>query len=623
MSALRQSLIRALRLKDPTPDAELLRAAAAGETAAFPALVARHGPMVLRVCRQVLGDQHEAEDAFQAVFLLLSRRLGRLNRPERLAAWLFGVARRTALNARTSTLRRRRRETRSARASPAEPLDELTGRELLSVLDEEIERLPEAYRLPLLLCYWQGLTQNDIARRLGWSASSVKGRLERGRKLLATRLTKRGLAPSVLLVAVGTPTIVSAELLASTAALALPGAVVPAGVLALVATTGIGKGTTAMLVTLMLASASAIEWTNRFEPPQSSTANAVLSSFALPAPAEKSEDMVTISGRVLDPDGKPAARARVYTLKILPGKELFISHENVEVVFRTNTESDGQFHFDVPKDKLLVEHNRLWPVMAAADGYGLGWSRAAKSDDVLTIRLVKDEPITGRVLNTQGRPVPNAKIRVRAVYTGADDRLDTFLTAWQTNWQESWGHLSKRTVPPLDAVRVSANDREGRFTITGAGADRIVVFDVSGPDVAVASAYIVNRAGFDVKPLNQAAQILRQGERRVPGFTPVLYGSKLDIVAEPAKTVGGIVRDADGKPVAEARVETMSSWGCHVSGMTDANGHFTLGGLAKRPHYLLRVTAEKGDSQLRKSVEVPDTEGFTPVSTEITLMTGG
>src|SRR5437763_13771898 len=110
MSALRQSLIRALRLRDPTPDAILLRAAAGGEPEAFPALVARHGPMVLRVCRQVLGDRHAAEDAFQAVFLLLSRRLGRLKRPDRLAAWLFGAARRTALNARTATLRRRRRE---------------------------------------------------------------------------------------------------------------------------------------------------------------------------------------------------------------------------------------------------------------------------------------------------------------------------------------------------------------------------------------------------------------------------------------------------------------------------------------------------------------------------------
>jgi hypothetical protein len=239
------------------------------------------------------------------------------------------------------------------------------------------------------------------------------------------------------------------------------------------------------------------------------------------------------------------------------------------------------------------------------------------------IRLVKDEPITGRVLNTQGGPVPNARIRVRGLYTGADDRLDTFLTAWKGNWRESWGHLNKRTVPPLDAVKVSPTDREGRFTITGAGADRLVVFDVSGPDLAVASAYIVNRARFDVKPLNDAVQVLRPGEGRVPGFAPVLYGSKLDIVAEPGKTVGGIVRDAEGNPVPEARVETMSSWGCHVSALTDANGRFTLSGLAKRSHYLLRVTAEKGDSQLRNSVEVPDTDGFTPVSTDITLKTGG
>jgi RNA polymerase sigma factor (sigma-70 family) len=233
MSALRQSIIRALHIKDPTPGAVFLQAAANGDSDAFQALVVRHGSMVLRVCRQVLGDVHAAEDAFQAVFLLLSKQASRLKRPERLAAWLFGAARRISLNARTSTLRRRRREKRLAQSKTSDVLDELTGRELLAALDQEIERLPETYRVPLLLSFWQGLTQDEIANRLGWSPGSVKGRLERGRNLLAIRLTKRGLTLTVLLALSAQRATLAAELVARTAALAIPGATIPASLLAL------------------------------------------------------------------------------------------------------------------------------------------------------------------------------------------------------------------------------------------------------------------------------------------------------------------------------------------------------------------------------------------------------
>src|SRR5262245_30797450 len=130
MSAARAALARCLhRLATPAPDATLLRAYAAGDQAAFRTLVARHGPLVLGVCRRVLRDGHAAEDAFQATFLLLARRAGRLRRPAALAAWLFGVARRTALKARTAGRRRRRREAAVVPPTPAGPADVLTARE--------------------------------------------------------------------------------------------------------------------------------------------------------------------------------------------------------------------------------------------------------------------------------------------------------------------------------------------------------------------------------------------------------------------------------------------------------------------------------------------------------------
>jgi RNA polymerase sigma factor (sigma-70 family) len=191
---------------DGRDDAALLeRFVSRRDESAFAVLLARHGSMVLGVCRRVLRDDHEAEDAFQATFLLLARKAGHLRDPRTLAAWLYGAARRLALTAQRSTSRRRQRERERAdgsrAAASANPLDELSARELLLVLDEEIAHLPDRYRLPLILCGLEGRSQTEAARLLGWTAASVRGRLERGRARLRTRLVRRGLTLGASLLA--------------------------------------------------------------------------------------------------------------------------------------------------------------------------------------------------------------------------------------------------------------------------------------------------------------------------------------------------------------------------------------------------------------------------------------
>jgi RNA polymerase sigma factor (sigma-70 family) len=186
-------------------DAALLAAFVAGrDPTAFAALVARHGPMVLRVCRRVLGNRHDAEDAFQATFLVLARKAASIRRGAALAAWLHGVACRVARGARTASIRRRRRESAASPLAPPEPdpLAELTAREALQLLDEEVQRLPRSYRLPIILCCLEGLSQEEAARRLGWTSGSVKGRLERGRKRLHQELARRGLGLAAALAVV-------------------------------------------------------------------------------------------------------------------------------------------------------------------------------------------------------------------------------------------------------------------------------------------------------------------------------------------------------------------------------------------------------------------------------------
>jgi RNA polymerase sigma factor (sigma-70 family) len=186
-----------------SPDAELLGRWVRGrDEEAFAALVARHGPMVLGLCRRVLGNSHDAEDAFQAVFLILARKAGSLRHPEALAGWLNGVAVRLASKARAAP-RRRSSDALPAALEPQdthpEPLDLLSARELLALLDQEIARLPEVYRLPLVLCDLEDRTHEEAARLLGWTCGSLRGRLLRGRARLRSRLARRGLAPAALL----------------------------------------------------------------------------------------------------------------------------------------------------------------------------------------------------------------------------------------------------------------------------------------------------------------------------------------------------------------------------------------------------------------------------------------
>src|SRR5947209_11159329 len=188
------------RLAGPS-DAELLRRIAPPrDEAAFRVLVERHGAMVLRVCRRVLGDADAAEDAFQATFLVLARKAGTLQQPGTLAGWLYGVAQRIALKARRDARRRRVPTARPADRA-VDPLAELSARELLAVLEEELHRLPEHQRMAVVACCLEGHSREEAAARLGCSLGALRGWLERGRATLHGHLLRRGLLPAAALAA--------------------------------------------------------------------------------------------------------------------------------------------------------------------------------------------------------------------------------------------------------------------------------------------------------------------------------------------------------------------------------------------------------------------------------------
>jgi RNA polymerase sigma factor (sigma-70 family) len=177
------------------PDGELLaRFVESNDEAAFAVLVERHGPMVLGVCRRLLAGLHDAEDACQATFLVLARKAASVRRRTSLGSWLHGVARRVAINLKRDQARRRDREQGRTLPPPADPAAEVSWREAQAILDEELQRLPERYRPPLILCYLECLTRDEAARQLGLAPGTLHGRLQRGRDLLRRRLTQRGLA---------------------------------------------------------------------------------------------------------------------------------------------------------------------------------------------------------------------------------------------------------------------------------------------------------------------------------------------------------------------------------------------------------------------------------------------
>ncbi len=179
-------------------DGQLLsRYVGRGNQEAFAILVQRHGPMVLGVCRRVLHHDQDTEDAFQAAFVVLARKAGTILKHDSVASWLYKVTYRIALRSRAEVVRRQSQRQPAIQCAADPVLGDVVRNELRQVLDEEVHRLPEKYRAPILLCYLQGQTNEEAAALLHCPAGTVKIRLSRAREMLRKRLVKRGLALTV------------------------------------------------------------------------------------------------------------------------------------------------------------------------------------------------------------------------------------------------------------------------------------------------------------------------------------------------------------------------------------------------------------------------------------------
>ena len=204
-------------LKD-LPDHNLLqRFIAQHDEAAFAVLIRRYGRTVFSVCRCLLPCEADAEDAFQATFLVLARNAESIRKGKSLGSWLYGVAYKTALKARAKAANRRSHEAKAPIRSVSSPLDDLTWREVQAVLHEELHRLPDEYRAALVLCFLESRTLDEAAKALGCGKGALRGKLERARQFLQSRLARRGIGPMAFVGMLAVTTTASANLVVSTA----------------------------------------------------------------------------------------------------------------------------------------------------------------------------------------------------------------------------------------------------------------------------------------------------------------------------------------------------------------------------------------------------------------------
>jgi RNA polymerase sigma factor (sigma-70 family) len=389
-------------------DEQLLVGFLRGEDDALEALVERHGPMVLGTVRRLLRDSNDAEDAFQATFLVFLRKASSIRRGESLGPWLYGVAYRVARKAQAGAARRRALLPRPAEARSADPGDEAARRDLRRVLDEEVSRLPARYRDSVVLCYFEGRSKEEAARQLGCPAGTVSAWLARAREQLRGRLVRRGVALSAGLLGAAlaqgaASAAVPPGLLRSTvegllptaatgAAAGLasgPAATLAKGVLRAMSLTKLKiVASVALTLGVLVAGAGALRW-------QSQAATPAVARSAIRA-ADKDEKPAEVAGR---PKGWFGGCAKIDEYEVgLDRKEkhggkasAFVRLKNVE---ETDFGTLGQtFKADDYRGK-RVRLSAWLKTKGVAGGAGL-WMRVDGADKTLTFDNMKDRSVKG------------------------------------------------------------------------------------------------------------------------------------------------------------------------------------------------------------------------------------
>jgi RNA polymerase sigma factor (sigma-70 family) len=586
------------------------------DEAALTALVSRHGPMVLRVCQRVLGNPHDAEDVFQATFLVLACRARAIRRRDRLAAWLHGVAHRLASKALAGKLRRQQLEGAMLVSAPidpaADPLAQLTARELVNVVDREVQRLPEAQRLPVILCCLEGRSVEEAARQLGWTQGSVKGRLERGRARLHERLVRRGLTLSAALAAGISQSTTSAALVAPLVAGAVRSALAfasgrPAVISgASTAAAALAAGMLKSLSVARLKIAAAFLLLTAFvttgwmilragpEPDQ-------VVPIRLRPPGQRQADElpldpdapIQVSGRVLDPQDGPIAGARLFVGFSAGQTAAPLQFGPMNYPRRATSSTDGRFEFTFTPSELdaaALDHSRP-AVIAVAQGYGPAWAviKGSAADTQLSLKLAEDFPVEGRILTLDQQPVAGARVLVWEIGEGSEQAFANVFRG------EVCGSTGKGCRGPLpEQLPFVTTMPDGRFHLTGLGRDRIVTLIFEGAEARRTFVWAATRPRPDASSPEAFS------------LTSFNYRAPL------SRRLRGRVRDkATGRPVAGVKVSARPNRfvGSFFRSLTDETGAYELLVPPQPDGWMVQAQPETGQPYFAASAFVPDKPG--------------
>ena len=625
-------------------DGQLLaRYAASNDGPAFAALVARHGPMVLATCRAVLRHEHDVEDAFQATFLVLARKAPSVRAGDALGGWLHRVAYRVAVQANIEARRRRRYESEMPAMTMAIPDTARPGPdpEIASIVHEEVDRLPEGLRLPVVLCDLEGLTYEQAAYRLDWTEPTLRHRLVKARQRLRDRLSRRGVTGAALGVAIAASE-ATAAVPAAWAEVAVAAATGGAGSMAAVALTRIilrGMLMTKLkivamagLVSVGIASAGAFAigaWRPDDPLPAMNSPTAARTSPVAreaPQPVPAAGEMVEVRGRVVGPWGNPVSGAVVRRARVEP--------KDATVPDATSA-SDGRFLTRIPRPSRgtqMVNGADTMPWLAAlAPGFGPGWVARVFQPGApgeLTIRLVADgPPIEGRIVDLEGRPVVGARVKVDRLWYAQDERSWYVETGDLPAWLERVKDRGIRQGPwdglewlPM-TIATATTGPDGRFRLTGIGRERIAELSVSGPTIATTLLYVMCHDGPEVRAIDRDSR-----EHR----TIVFHAPKFEQALAPTQPIQGVIRDKDtGRPIAGVKLrgavykerDLLMTPG--VEATTDTQGRYRLIGVPKGPAYRLFVEPGEGSPYPKATLHVPaESPALEPVNFDIALKRG-
>ncbi len=351
----------------------------------------------------------------------------------------------------------------------------------------------------------------------------------------------------------------------------------------------------------------------------------LLLTLAAGVAAAEPADSVTVRGRVLDPDGKPVQGARLYSLR-LPKTQLK-SEEDIEFSQRAKSDAQGRFRFELPRSDI---HPQVpMPVLAAADGYGVGWTELSQTEAPaeLTLRLVQDQSIEGRILSTEGKPLAGVHVRAFTANKMSLRKWDDFLLAWKRDWQKAAQESQKppeaMLLPRDEKCSQAVTDKDGRFRIQGAGAERLVWLRLHGPGIVPAVLFVFNRAGFNAASVNKVVRDRTVSQERRLSPPPLLYGPAFDHVAMAGRRIEGAVREiGNGKRLAGFHIRASVAYDYEISAESDKDGHYELVGVPKMKHQLLIASPPENSSWLQTSAVLNDATGTQPLRVDFTVARG-